>query len=300
MRFAHPATRFTPASKKCWTPPDAWAVSSKNTGADRLPKNEAVVFSHAAPIVKKAPQAGAFLLLAQIIFDCILIGTHAAEFATVKSITDGDTIKLTDGSSVRLTGVNCPEKSRGNKAAEPFALAAKRTLEKLLHNRRAKVIDGQQNRDAYKRRLAYVFTPSGVDVQKELLKNGYCSIVAIPPNLRFIKQYQNAEAFAKRSGKGIWQHDYFRYKNAGELKKTNTGFQFVSGRVRHVGQSKKDIYLNVSKRFTVRIPKVDWNKYFSGKPRKLKGKRLQVSGWVSHSERGLQMKVQHPAMMKIE
>ncbi|MHB8822818.1 MAG: thermonuclease family protein, partial [Pseudomonadaceae bacterium] len=43
----------------------------------------------------------------------------------VAQVIDGDTLRLTDGRSVRLIGLNTPELGRKGRAAEPLADAAR-------------------------------------------------------------------------------------------------------------------------------------------------------------------------------
>lgn len=79
---------------------------------------------------KKASFMGAFFMSALL----MLNSAHAESCrmpsglreAQVERVVDGDTLRLTDGRSVRMIGLNTPEKARAGKPAEPFALDAMR------------------------------------------------------------------------------------------------------------------------------------------------------------------------------
>jgi micrococcal nuclease len=71
-------------------------------------------------------------------------------FGIVERIIDGDTIVI-NGTSVRLLGINCPEKK------EEFFTEAKEFLEKEILNKTIKLEFGKDKTDRYGRTLAYVF-----------------------------------------------------------------------------------------------------------------------------------------------
>ncbi|MFH7572534.1 thermonuclease family protein, partial [Pseudomonas syringae group genomosp. 7] len=52
--------------------------------------------------------------------------------AQVQRVVDGDTLKLADGRSLRMIGLNTPETGKKGQSAEPIAEAAKRRLQALI------------------------------------------------------------------------------------------------------------------------------------------------------------------------
>ena len=54
------------------------------------------------------------------------------EQVRVRQVVDGDTVRLVDGRSVRLIGINTPEIGRKGRSSEPYAEAAKRRLQALV------------------------------------------------------------------------------------------------------------------------------------------------------------------------
>lgn len=50
----------------------------------------------------------------------------------VRQVLDGDTVRLSDGRSVRLIGINAPELGRKGRPSEPYAEAARQRLQALI------------------------------------------------------------------------------------------------------------------------------------------------------------------------
>ncbi|MBF3305298.1 thermonuclease family protein, partial [Pseudomonas aeruginosa] len=58
--------------------------------------------------------------------------TGALQNVEVARVVDGDTVRLRDGRSVRLIGINAPELAHNGRTTEPFAEAAKQRLQALV------------------------------------------------------------------------------------------------------------------------------------------------------------------------
>ena len=54
------------------------------------------------------------------------------EAVSVQRVVDGDTVRLRDGRSVRMIGLNTPELGKKGRSDEPFAMAARKRLEMLV------------------------------------------------------------------------------------------------------------------------------------------------------------------------
>lgn len=90
------------------------------------------------------------------------------EVAKVERVIDGDTIEIENKTSVRLLGINTPEKG------EKYYNEAKDFLEMVLLNKTIELKFGKDRYDKYKRLLAYVFV-DGKNVNKELVDEGYAN-----------------------------------------------------------------------------------------------------------------------------
>ncbi|MEK6760630.1 MAG: thermonuclease family protein [Nanoarchaeota archaeon] len=85
----------------------------------------------------------------------------------VDRIIDGDTIE-SDGTSVRLLGINTPERG------EKYYLEAKGFLEDLIFNETVNLEFGKDREDQYGRMLAYVFY-KGENVNQKQIENGFAN-----------------------------------------------------------------------------------------------------------------------------
>jgi endonuclease YncB( thermonuclease family) len=85
----------------------------------------------------------------------------------VQEVVDGDTLRLEDGSSVRLIGIDTPEREACGYEG------AKRLLEELVRDGPVTLTRAPgQDTDSYDRLLRYVEV-AGKDVAEELLREGW-------------------------------------------------------------------------------------------------------------------------------
>ena len=85
----------------------------------------------------------------------------------VDRIIDGDTIE-SNGTSVRLLGINTPERG------EKYYKEAKEFLEELILNETVQIEYGKDREDQYGRTLAYVFY-NGENVNQKIIENGFAN-----------------------------------------------------------------------------------------------------------------------------
>jgi len=118
-----------------------------------------------------------FYILIFLIFLLILINYNSldsilinffdeSEFFYVERVIDGDTF-VVNKTSVRLLGINTPEKGEG------YYAEAKEFLSQKVLNKSVKLEFGKEKYDLYKRMLAYVFTDENVNLQ--LVENGFAN-----------------------------------------------------------------------------------------------------------------------------
>lgn len=129
-------------------------------------------------------------------------GTPGLPTATVERIKDGDTLLLTDGRTVRLLGIDAPEKGRcwASEATNALAtLTPPGTQVTLTQD------PTQDELDKYTRTLAYVDSPTTGDASENLLRQGAAKayVYARKPVMR-APTYTQAESAARADGLGIW------------------------------------------------------------------------------------------------
>jgi len=89
----------------------------------------------------------------------------------VVEVTDGDTIKLRDGRTVRYLNLDTPELGLGERSDQCFAQEAKRINEKLVLEKKVRLELDINEMDRFGRVLAYVFV-DGLFVNEALLDRG--------------------------------------------------------------------------------------------------------------------------------
>lgn len=122
----------------------------------------------------------------------------------VQRIVDGDGIVCEEQGSVRLIGIDSPERDQ-----EPFGTAAAAGLASLIPE--GAVVALEQDRDArdpYGRLLAYAWF-EGIQVNWSMVRKGWAVAVLFPPNDRYYDHLKAAEERARVEGRGLWRVEGF-------------------------------------------------------------------------------------------
>ena len=121
--------------------------------------------------------------------------------ATVTRIIDGDNLELDNGKSIRLYGINCPEKKQ-KFSKEAIDLSTQLALNKQIS------IDYQPNysTDRWGRILGYVFIDDTF-LNEQLVRQGYCQVIIYEKRakLKYEDELLNAQNQAKQDKIGKWQ-----------------------------------------------------------------------------------------------
>lgn len=223
------------------------------------------------------------------------------ETVTVDYIYDGDTIHLSDGRKLRLIGINTPEHRRDDNPGEPFSNEAKAQLQTIVNqnNGQLKLVLDSEQYDGYNRVLAHIFTLDGTNITTRLLQYGLGFSIAIPPNLKFLNCYQIAENYAKQLKNGMWGHSFTKPMSATELPPSTQGFQQIIGSVESIRESSASLWLNLSKSFSIRIPKKDFIYFTNYQPASLINKRLIATSWIYKQKNKQRMTIHHPAALQV-
>jgi micrococcal nuclease len=115
----------------------------------------------------------------------------------VKEVTDGDTIVLNNGKTVRYIGVDTPEKD------ELFFPEATEANREMLCGKKISLEYDIEKQDTYGRTLAYVWVDS-VLVNAELIKKGLASVYCFSPNLKYRDRFLSLQKQARERKIGIW------------------------------------------------------------------------------------------------
>lgn len=248
--------------------------------------------------VRASPWGAFFVCCALFYWGAVSEAWASSEIVTVTAVIDGDTLILDDGRRVRLVGVNCPEQGHGKRPDEPWAAAATDYTRARLLNKKVRLGYGPQRQDRHGRTLARIYTQDGQDIQAGLLQRGLASTIAIAPNVDHADAYLRIERDARRQASGLWGDAYYRPKLAQGLSLKTRGFHFVRGRVQRIGKSRRNIYLDLSDRFSIRVSRKSWQQYWTDEPKDWLGTFVEVRGWVRLYNNQLHTTISHPAMLE--
>ncbi len=116
---------------------------------------------------------------------------------TVTRIIDGDTFVLSNGKTVRLLGLDTPERG------EDYAQKAKIFAEIVLNGKQVKLETEKPAEDKYGRMLAYVFV-DGKFFNELVLQKGLANIYFFNKHHRYAKRLLEAQNAARKEKAGIW------------------------------------------------------------------------------------------------
>lgn len=258
-------------------------------------------------VLNKAPLLGAFF------FACLFTGAadaacpvpNNASWVQVKKVVDGDTVRLVDGRSVRLIGVNAPELAHNGKSEEPFARQAMASLERLVEaaQGRLKLVTGAQAQDHYGRTLAHLYDASGRNLEEQQLAAGLGYAVAIAPNVGLVECHAAAERQARAARLGLWRSNPridARYVAQG-------GFALLEARVEKLVRNRGGLWIELDGPVVARISAKDLKRFNPQALNALPGQRVELRGWlVDRSRKGSlkpgqarwQVNLAHPALLE--
>jgi endonuclease YncB( thermonuclease family) len=231
-------------------------------------------------LIKKASLVGAFFVSAIWLAGAQAFCPAPADLArvTVQRVVDGDTLRLADGRSVRMIGLNSPELGRQGRSDEPFAVAARRRLEALVaaSNGRVGLLAGKEGKDRYGRTLAHVYDTEGKNLEAQLLAEGLGFHVAVAPNVDLVACQGDAEHQARDAGLGLWKRSPVR-----EASQINApGFAVLSGRVSEIRRNRGGVWLQLQDSVVLRIAPGLVSRFDRALLEGLKGKQIEARGWV--------------------
>jgi micrococcal nuclease len=131
---------------------------------------------------------------------------HRVLLARVLEVIDGDTIKVAVGDRtevIRYIGINTPEVHHPTRGAEPGGREATDVNRMLVAGHEIHVELDVQERDRYRRLLAYVYVGETM-VNAELVQRGYAQVMTIPPNVRHQELFLKLQREAREEKRGLW------------------------------------------------------------------------------------------------
>ncbi|MBU3906640.1 MAG: thermonuclease family protein [Nanoarchaeota archaeon] len=180
--------------------------------------------------LKKRNQVAFLILLIFLLFainysflDNFLKGIFfSREKAVVERVVDGDTVIVNKNESVRLLGINTPEKG------EFYFAEAKRFLEELIvnANRSIEMEKGKEDKDLYKRLLRYVYI-NRENANLKLVENGFANFYFPSGKDRYYKTFQEAWQECVESNKNLCEKSADKCADCIELKQFDSKKEII-------------------------------------------------------------------------
>lgn len=238
-------------------------------------------------LLKKASLAGAFFVSAIWLSGAQAFCAAPSGLASVavQRVVDGDTLRLSDGRSVRMIGLNTPELGKQGRSDEPFAVVARKRLEALVaaSDGRVGLVPGKESKDRYGRTLAHVYGADGANLEAQMLAEGLGFQVAVAPNVDLVACQQAAERTARQAGLGVWRQS--PVLQAQQI--SASGFAVISGRVSKVQRNRGGVWIELQSSVVLRVAPNLLGQFDVAALEKLNGKQIEARGWVlDRSRRG--------------
>ncbi len=148
-----------------------------------VPATSAANSTQAAPVPRPAPAAG--------------------DWRRVNKVIDGDTITVSGIGTVRLLGVDAPEKTGGFRESEAFGDQATTFMRTLVEGKLVRLEYDGDRFDQYKRTLAYVHLEDGTLANEEIIRAGLAETYR---RFTYARKpaFQSAERDARAARRGMW------------------------------------------------------------------------------------------------
>jgi micrococcal nuclease len=210
----------------------------------------------------------------------------------VARVIDGETVRLDDGSEVRLIGALAPRAADvgASSHAWPPEQAAIQALTDLVQGRSVVLWFGGRRTDRYGRALAHIVVDrhGGQEwVQGAMLEQGMARAYVMPDNAACVDALIARERPARDAHRGLWANAAYRVRAAdrpedlGPLRHT---YQLVSGIILRASRARDQIYLNFAAHgragFSVRLRPSAKALPAGVEPKDLRGRLALVRGWV--------------------
>lgn len=176
-----------------------------------------------------------------------------ARQAKVVWVSDGDTLILKGREVVRLKGIDAPETRHEDERDQYYAREATLRLEELTMGRSVNLKLGQEPEDRFGRTLAYVYLPTGENVNILLVREGLAFYYPHGVQDRDISsKILDAQRRAMRNKEGFWEEILGMEKSGSEYVGNSRSLRFHThkcGYGQKVAESNKVLFQNLYEAF---------------------------------------------------
>ena len=128
------------------------------------------------------------------------VKSQVTENSLVTKVIDGDTIILESGEVVRYIGIDAPEISRSE---ECFSQESTDKNKELVLGKSVRLEKDVSETDRYGRLLRIVWAED-LFVNDFLVREGFAKASTYPPDVKYSKQFVEAEKEARENNRGLW------------------------------------------------------------------------------------------------
>lgn len=130
------------------------------------------------------------------------------EQVVVERVVDGDTIRLSDGRTLRYIGIDTPETVAPQKPVECFGKEASEFNSTLVAGKTVWLEKDISEVDRYGRLLRYVYLDESASLSAQvnalLVQQGFAYASSYPPDVKWQQQLQLFQQEADRTNQGLW------------------------------------------------------------------------------------------------
>ena len=211
--------------------------------------------------------------------------------ATITAVSDGETLKTADGTSIRLAALKAPELWPEGAAYNswPHAEWAKTIVERLTLGETVQLYCEGEATSFDNQKIVHIELPNGNWLQQMLVEQGTAFVFPLRDHISGLTALYAAEDKARMQKLGIWQTTMVlpAEDNAGN-KSIRTGwFQVIRGAVLDTARVRRQVFLNFGvdwrKDFTVEIPASAMRAFKKADvdPLSFQTQQIEVRGWVT-------------------
>ena len=249
---------------------------------------------------------------------CQLTTKSNVEKAIVKWVYDGDTVLVTDLNGknkrkIRIIGIDTPEVKHHQQKAQLYGAKAREHLRALLKGDSSNSISSnsyqiflefdKEKYDRYKRLLAHVYLANGINISEWLLQQGFAKTLIIPPNVKHVTCYKNAERKAQQQKLRLWKLKDNRVKVVQDLRARSKGYVRLKGKISRIKKHKKSVVLelesNIKRPIQLKIRKKNLRYFKAIEPDKLVAKEVVVSGVLKNKKGKRTITLNHSSQLEL-
>lgn len=148
--------------------------------------------------------------------------TNSPALTKVTRVIDGDTIEIETGpdfakastgrQKIRYIGVDTPEIHHPKKPVQCFGQIAAEKNRELVEGKEVRLEKDVSETDRYGRLLRFVYVeektatgPATLFVNDYLVRQGYARVATFPPDVKYQRQFLEAENEARENNRGLWK-----------------------------------------------------------------------------------------------